>query len=86
MDRKAFLAKYGSVLVKFDSYYKYMFTYKGICENGDKIFVSQGGDASDIYRLTVYPDTERSIDDLYPSSGYVLSEKNGEYDAFGYEY
>lgn len=49
--------KYSDVQFKFNSYYKYNFTYKGI-KNGLDIYATIGGDRDDIYRWEI------EVDDL----------------------
>lgn len=56
MSRAQFEEKYGQCAVKFSSYYKYVFTFKAELPNGDMLYVSVGGDSSDIYRFTVTAD------------------------------
>ena len=48
MNRAEALGTFGAKLVKFASYYKYNFTFKG-----DGLSVTIGGDATEIYRLSV---------------------------------
>lgn len=50
---KEFLEKYGSVEVKFYSYYKYFFVFVGSAPDGTPVTVSVGGDAGSIYRFDV---------------------------------
>ena len=61
LTRAQFEEKYGQVRVKFSSYYKYVFTFKAELPNGDMLYVSVGGDSSDIYRLEVTADTTQAV-------------------------
>ena len=40
-----FFENYKNVNFKFDSYYKYTFTFKGVDEDGDIVTVDVGGNA-----------------------------------------
>ena len=86
MTKDEFLQKYGDVKVKFESYYKYSFTFKGTLPNGDLINVSVGGGSEEIYRLEVGTE-EQTIRSLDPVSGdvYHSNGNNVPYDSF-YEY
>ena len=46
------LALVGPAMVRFDSYYKYSFTFKGEAE-GKPLFLDIGGSSSDIYKFDV---------------------------------
>lgn len=81
MDRKDFYEKYGVVKVKFTSYYKYVFTFKGEINNGGILTCDFGGDPSDIYRFDVEVDKEIQVIDLQPFSGSV-SKDGKELDSF----
>jgi hypothetical protein len=61
MNDKEFEEKYGDVELKFDSYYKFVFTFSGTAPDGTKIEASIGGDSSDIYRLSVTRDETRNL-------------------------
>jgi hypothetical protein len=61
MTRFEVLEKYGDLPLRFSSYYKYSFTFSGIAPDGAKISADVGGDASDIYRLDVTPNTTRTL-------------------------
>jgi len=60
-----FSGLYGHRKVKFVSYYKYVFVFKG-----DGLSVNVGGNHDDIYRLSVEPDKEYEIKTLPVSSVY----------------
>lgn len=87
IDKSEFIEKYGDVKVKFDSYYKYAFTFKGTLPNGDVIDVTIGGDSDAIYRTEVVADLEESIKSLDPYQGQVWdkTQENTYYDSF-YDY
>lgn len=52
---KTAIDRYGDVPVKFASYYKYSFSFKGDF-NGKTLTLFVGGDAGDIYRFSVTAD------------------------------
>ncbi len=49
---------YGEVICTFSSYYKYRFHFTGAASDGATVELSQGGNADDIYRYEVYPDSK----------------------------
>jgi len=84
MTKEEFLEKYGEVVVKFDSYYKYTFTYKAILDDGSALLVSYGGNPDDIYRHEVSHDDVIQVSVLDPFAGEVY--KNHELTEFFYDY
>jgi hypothetical protein len=82
--QQEFIEKYGEVEVKFHSYYKYSFMFKGVTDDGDTIFVSVGGDSDYIYRLEVGANTIETVGNLCPFQGHVFNSTS-EVDSF-YEY
>ena len=66
MTKNEILEKYGKVELKFDSYYKYTFTYCGKADGGVKIIANAGGCSDEIYRAS-YSNTEtlNSLDAEY---------------------
>jgi hypothetical protein len=52
--------KYGLVKVKFTTYYKYMFTFKGQID-GLEVIVYVGGSSDDIYKFDVDADQEYEV-------------------------
>jgi hypothetical protein len=56
MDHSEFDKAYESTKLKFISYFKFMFTYRGTADDGTVIVASYGGNADDIYKYEVYPD------------------------------
>ena len=50
MNQAELIEKYGNVKLKFDSYYKYTFTYTGLTDEGLTINVELGGDPDEIYK------------------------------------
>ena len=70
MNTKEFLEKYGEETVKFDSYYKYTFTFT----NDKGLSINCGGDASDIYKFDIEVDKEYTVAQLYPNSAYLNGE------------
>lgn len=77
-DESKFLEKYGKVVVKFSSYYKYVFNYKATLPNGDIIFAQVGGDVNSIYKNEVCNDDETSIEDLYAFAAEVRKGGDGD--------
>lgn len=61
-----FLARYGSLLVTFSSYYKYTFTFTGQLPAypGRTIAVYVGGGSDGIYRLDVTAGHAQSVESL----------------------
>jgi hypothetical protein len=51
--------------------------YAGILEDGSHIRVWEGGDADDIYRHSVSPNTKYTVGGMYPYAGEVR-DSNGE--------
>ena len=52
MNREDIYEKYGDTYVRFESYYKYSFTYVGQVDE-KRLVVVIGGNADDIYRCNV---------------------------------
>jgi len=77
MTREEFYEKYGDVEVKFDSYYKYTFSYRGITPDGNVITCEYGGNIDDIYRHDVSRDGVETVRNLYPYAGNVYVNGNG---------
>ena len=74
LTKDEFYDKYGDVKVKFKSYYKYIFTFCGVLQNGNKIFACYGGHSDLIYRVDVDADYEVSISGLEPYSIAVYDQ------------
>lgn len=72
--KKQFIEKYGEIKVKFESYYKYTFTYSATLPDGKIISVGYGGNSDDIYKLSVTSDEEKTIISLYPYTGSVYDD------------
>lgn len=53
MTRQEFYKKYGSVRVKFKSYYKYSFNFVGELPDGSTLSCDYGGSVNDIYKFSV---------------------------------
>ena len=64
-----FFENYKNVSFKFDNYYKYTFTFKGIDEDGDIVTVGFGGNADDIYREYVDVSSTYCLFSLRPYRG-----------------
>lgn len=76
MTKDEILKTYGEVKLKFSHYYKFVFTYTGLAENGDRVTVYDGGLASDIYKKDVLPEQEVTINSLY--ADFVVISKDGK--------
>lgn len=76
MTRQEFYDKYGSVKVKFSSYYKYTFTYAATLPDGSRITCGFGGNSDDIYRESVNADSEYTVAELQPHVGSVYQDGN----------
>lgn len=68
------VAKYGECKVKFNSYYKYQFTFEGVFEDL-VILVRDGGDSSDIYRYDVTADREETVKEFQPNCFTVIKDE-----------
>jgi hypothetical protein len=75
MTKEAILTKYGAVILRFNLYYKYSFTYKGEID-GEKITASFGGSGEDIYREDFEPTL--TIKDKDYLLSYLVIEKDGK--------
>ena len=83
MTRQEFYEKYGSVKVKFSSYYKYKFNYMATLPDGKVLTCRYGGDSHDIYRHEVNVNSEETVNSLQPYEGVVIQdgkEVEGFYD------
>jgi hypothetical protein len=67
---KEAMEKYGDVLVVFTGYYKYSFSF--VSEDG-KLRAHVGGNADDIYKLDISPNTPYKVRNLEP---YWMSFNN----------
>ena len=74
MTKQEFIDMYRDDIVKFHTYYKYTFTYRGVLENGDVITVSVGGGADEIYRFAVDNNDEATVLMLDPFHGEVTRD------------
>ena len=71
MTQDEFIEKFGSVVVEFSHYYKYLFHYNGTGPASESITVAVGGDSDDIYRLEVCSGEKAAVGSLYPIEGSV---------------
>lgn len=74
MTKEEFIEKYGSVKVKFSSYYKFSFVFAGMVDADKMVVVSVGGNSDDIYRMEVGAGVEETIASLDPISGDVWED------------
>lgn len=75
--------RYGNVPCKFSSYYKYTFHFCGEADDGARVELSVGGNADDIYRYDVTPNTHEVMSGAYAVSIY---DKGGEKLFESYDY
>ena len=82
MNKEQILGKYGNEKVKFSSYYKYTFNFRGVAADGTEILASVGGSSDDIYKLGVTADKEETLNGLWADFVELTKEgKNiGSYD------
>lgn len=59
------IEKYGDVELKFDSYYKYRFTFSGKAPDGKIISWTYGGNSSDIYKYSVTRDGIKTLNKIF---------------------
>ena len=84
MTKQEFIDKYGDYVVKFDSYYKYSFSFKAPLSEDMTLHVSIGGNADDIYREEISVDSLVTVKELDPFSGTVF--KHGKEVESFYDY
>ena len=75
MTRQEFYEKYGEVIVKYSSYYKYSFTYKATLPDGSLLTCEYGGNSDEIYRFDSCADHELTLEKLEPFAGSVYKDK-----------
>lgn len=75
MSYEEFIEKYGDIEVTFSSYYKYYFRYSAVVEDGNELIVEIGGDADDIYRMTVGSNDSATIRDLDLSNAWIADKR-----------
>ena len=76
--KKEFDELYGDVEVEFVSYYKYSFTFAGDAPNGDRVVLSIGGSADDIYRMDVAAGVKEKVREFYASYAGAYVGEDGE--------
>jgi hypothetical protein len=74
MTQQEFIEKYGNVYVRFDSYYKYSFTFKGVTADGTAVYVEVGGNPDAVYSLEVDVDAVETVSGLDPYAGRVYKD------------
>jgi len=62
--------KYGEVELHFTSYYKYVFSYRGVAEDGYIIVADYGGDHDDIYRYEVAVNSPEKLGQYFPEDDW----------------
>lgn len=78
MTREEMLQKYGDVVVKFSSYYKYTFYYAADLPDGGRILVGVGGNSDYIYRFNVVNDEAMPIKYLDEPYTVDVFDKDGK--------
>ena len=76
MNKEQILEKYGNEKVKFSSYYKYTFNFRGVAADGTEIHAGLGGSSDDIYKLDVTADKEETLNGLW--ADFVTLTKDGK--------
>lgn len=76
MSEEEIVEKYGDVELKFHSYYKYSFMYKGMAADGCEVLAWVGGDHNDIYKMDISIDDVESLKSLWPN--LVQIKRDGE--------
>lgn len=84
MNKQEFLAQYGSVKVKFSSYYKYVFYYAADLDGGSRLCCEVGGNSDDIYRHEVSAEHEEIVSGLDIIAGNVTKEGVTLVNFYGY--
>jgi hypothetical protein len=74
MTRQEFYEKYGSVKVKFSSYYKYKFNYVATLPDGKVLTCGYGGNSDEVYRHEVDVDSEETVSSLQPYEGTIYQD------------
>lgn len=74
MSKEEFIKKHGDVVLKFSSYYKYVFSYTAVLGEGTKLIASVGGDSDDIYRLSVSNNEQINLRVLDADSAYLYKD------------
>jgi hypothetical protein len=73
MNKSEFILKYADVEVKFQSYWKYSFTYSAELPDNTVLYAIYGGGHDEIYRHDVNND-QIKISSLYPCAGSVVKD------------
>jgi hypothetical protein len=66
--------KFGNTVLRFSSYYKYMFAFTGHTDDGHKIMCMYGGNSDDIYRYDVDANSEYRLGNLNDWSAVVIKD------------
>ena len=69
-----FKEKYGDIQVTFQSYYKYVFTYRGVIDEKRVLLLEFGGNSDDIYRHEVLGECSETMNSLEPFAGGVYDD------------
>lgn len=67
-----------NTVVEFESYYKYVFTFKGNFDS-HTIYAYLGGSPEEIYRLNISRDEKRVIGDFDKWNSIMLKKEDGEW-------
>lgn len=80
--REQFIKKYGQNVVKFDSYYKYAFSFKGYLKDGGSLFAVVGENLASLYSLSVNSNNLIKVEDLPLICGAVHDKNGNEIEYF----
>ena len=75
LTKEEFLERYGNILVKFESYYKYEFVFSAKLADNTKIEIIVGGTPEKIYKFTVNASDEVCIISLDFTAARIYYEQ-----------
>jgi len=84
ISKDEFIKKHGDVVLTFNSYYKYTFTYSATLEDGRSLIANIGGNSDDIYRLDVSNNEQIKLANLDPHSAYLYKDNKEAYGFYDY--
>jgi hypothetical protein len=76
LTEEQFEEQYGDVKVKFNSYYKFTFTFVGKTNDGSTVRLLVGGNSEDIYRERIVADREYTVREL--GFSYAVAEHDNK--------
>lgn len=84
MSEEKMLELYKDVPLRFSNYYKYMFTFSGIAQDGNKVIATYGGDHDSIYRHELNVDDTKYIGKYYKEIWMSVRILNGDKEIFSW--